>query len=165
MEFDDYVMARGRALERYAYVLTGDVQASEDLVQTALMKAYRRWWWVERAEQPDLYVRRVVTTTYVDWKRRRSNSERPLAEIPDRGSDPATDPAQRVVVHDELTRALTNLTRRQRAVIVLRHYEGYDDTAIAKVLGCSPATVRTHASRGLRELRTFLESEKETEGI
>ena len=163
MEFDEYVMARGRALERYAYVLTGDVQASEDLVQTALLKAYRRWWWVERADQPDLYVRRIVTTTFIDWKRRRSNSERPLAEMPDRGSDPANDPAHRVVVRDELTRALTKLTPRQRAVIVLRHYEGYDDSTIAEVLGCSPTTVRTHASRGLDELRAFLQSEQRRE--
>ncbi len=164
MEFDDYVAARGRALERYAYVLTGDVQASEDLVQTALMKAYRRWWWVVRADQPDLYVRRIMTTTFVDWKRRRSSSERPLAEIPDRGSDPSGDPAHRVVLRDELTRALTTLTPRQRAVIVLRHYEGYDDGAIATVLGCTPATVRTHASRGLGGLRAFLRSEQETGG-
>ncbi len=161
MEFDDYVTARGRALERYAYVLTGDAQASEDLVQTALLKAYRRWRWVERADQPDLYVRRIMTTTFVDWKRRRTNSERPVAEMPERGSDPAADPGQRVVVHDELARALARLTRRQRAVIVLRHYEGYDDGAIADVLGCSPATVRAHASRGLGQLRAFLQSEQE----
>ena len=81
--------------------------------------------------------------------------------MPERGSDPAADPGQRVVVHDELARALARLTRRQRAVIVLRHYEGYDDGAIADVLGCSPATVRAHASRGLGQLRAFLQSEQE----
>ena len=70
MEFEEYVAARGPALERYAYVLTGDVQRSQDLVQTALVKAYRRWRWVVRAGHPDAYVRRIVTTSYLDWRRR-----------------------------------------------------------------------------------------------
>ncbi|MCW2735768.1 SigE family RNA polymerase sigma factor [Nocardioides sp.] len=161
MKFEDYVAARGRALERYAYVLTGDAQASEDLVQTALVKAYTHWRWVERADQPDLYVRRIVTTTFLDGTRRRSSSERPVADVPDRGSDPAHDPAHRVVVRDELSRALARLTPQQRAVLVLRHFEGYDDMAIAKVLGCSTSTVRSHCSRGLDGLRTYLRSEQE----
>jgi DNA-directed RNA polymerase specialized sigma24 family protein len=62
------VAARGPALERYAYVLTGDAQRSQDLVQIALVKAYRRW--VVRADHPDAYVRRIVTTSYLDWRRR-----------------------------------------------------------------------------------------------
>ena len=52
MEFSEYVAARGLALERFAYVLTGDAHLAQDLVQTALLKAYRRWRWVARAEHP-----------------------------------------------------------------------------------------------------------------
>jgi RNA polymerase sigma factor (sigma-70 family) len=60
------------------------------------------------------------------------------------------------VVRDQLRRGLTTLTPRQRAVLVLRIFEGYDDDAIADVLQCSPATVRSHASRGLDRLRDFM---------
>ena len=152
MDFEDYVAARGRALERYAFVLSGDAHTAQDLVQTALLKAYRHWRSVLRADHPDAYVRRIVTTSFLDWRRRRG--EEPLAQVPDQGQAP--DPADGVVRRDELTRALGSLTPHQRAVLVLRHYEGYDDGAIAAVLGCGEGTVRTHASRGLDRLRRAL---------
>jgi RNA polymerase sigma-70 factor (sigma-E family) len=156
MEFDEYVAARGPALERYAFVLTGDAQRSQDLVQTALVKAYRRWRWVVRAGHPDAYVRRIVTTSYLDWRRRRSSDERPVESVPDAAG--ADDPADRVVQRDEVRRALATLSPQQRAVLVLRHYEGYDDAAIAAVLGCGEGTVRSHASRGAQRLRAALQS-------
>jgi RNA polymerase sigma-70 factor (sigma-E family) len=159
MEFEEYVAARGRALERYAYVLTGDRERSQDLVQTALMKAFRHWRRVTRAEHPDAYVRRILTTSYLDWRRRRSSAEEPTGDLPEPepdGSGPA-DPAEQVVRRDEVLRALTTLTPHQRAVLVLRHYEGYDDAAVAAVLGCSEATVRSHATRGAQRLRAVLD--------
>ncbi|HYJ74339.1 MAG TPA: SigE family RNA polymerase sigma factor [Kineosporiaceae bacterium] len=162
MEFDEYVAARGPALERYAFVLTGDAQRSQDLVQTALVKAYRRWRWVVRAGHPDAYVRRIVTTSYLDWRRLRSSGERPVETLPDVATTDA-DPADRVADRDELRRALATLTPQQRAVLVLRHYEGYDDAAIAAVLGCSEGTVRAHASRGGRRLREALQQTRLTE--
>jgi RNA polymerase sigma-70 factor (sigma-E family) len=162
MEFDEYVAARGPALERYAFVLTGDAQRSQDLVQTALVKAYRRWRWVVRAGHPDAYVRRIVTTSYLDWRRLRSSGEQPVETLPDVAASGA-DPADRVADRDEVRRALATLTPQQRAVLVLRHYEGYDDAAIAAVLGCSEGTVRAHASRGGRRLRDVLQQSRLTE--
>ena len=64
------------------------------------------------------------------------------------------------VVRDSLRRALTTLTPQQRAVLVLRHFEGDDDVAIADVLHCSEWTVRSHASRGLDRLRDHLAGEE-----
>jgi RNA polymerase sigma-70 factor (sigma-E family) len=162
MEFEEYVAARGPALERYAYVLTGDAQRSQDLVQIALVKAYRRWRWVVRADHPDAYVRRIVTTSYLDWRRRRSSDERLVETVPDVPAA-GSDPADRVAERDEVRRALETLTAQQRAVLVLRHYEGYDDAAIAAVLGCSEGTVRSHASRGGQRLREALQHVRLTE--
>lgn len=154
MDFERYVAERGRALERYAYVLTGDAHLAQDLTQTALLRAYRRWRRVVRADQPDLYVRRILTNVWIDHSRRRSSSERPVAEVVDVVA--GNDPAERVVALDELRRALTGLTPGQRAVLTLRHLEGYDDDAVARVLGCSVGTVRSHASRGMQRLRKLL---------
>jgi RNA polymerase sigma-70 factor (sigma-E family) len=154
VEFSDYVAARGAALERFAYVLTGDVHLAQDLVQIALLKAYRRWRWVARAEHPDAYVRRIVTRSYLDWRRRRSSGEEPVDAVPER---PAPDPADGVAERDRLRRALGTLSPRQRAVLVLRHYEGLDDAAIAALLSCGEVAVRSHASRGLARLRASLD--------
>src|SRR3954463_9422193 len=118
MEFEEYVAARGRALERYAFVLTGDAQRSQDLVQIALAKAYRRWRRVTRAEHPDAYVRRIVTNSYLDWHRRRGSTEEPVDVLPERAEGSFPDPADGVVLRDEIQRALTTLTTHQRAVLV-----------------------------------------------
>jgi RNA polymerase sigma-70 factor (sigma-E family) len=154
VEFSEYVAARGQVLERFAYVLTGDADLAQDLVQTALLKAYRRWRWVTRAEHPDAYVRRIVTTSFLDWRRRRSNAEAPVDVVPDRAGP---DLAEGVVERDQLRRALGTLTPRQRAVLVLRHYEGLDDAAIAALLRCGEVSVRSHASRGAARLRASLD--------
>jgi RNA polymerase sigma-70 factor (sigma-E family) len=154
VEFSEYVAARGSALERFAYVLTGDAHLAQDLVQTALLKAYRRWRWVARAEHPDAYVRRILTRSYLDWRRRRSSGEEPVDAVPER---PAPDPAEGVAERDQLRRALGTLSPKQRAVLVLRHYEGMDDAAIAALLRCGEGSVRSHASRGLARLRAHLD--------
>jgi RNA polymerase sigma-70 factor (sigma-E family) len=158
VEFEEYVATRGRALERYAYVLAGDAHLAQDLTQTALVKAYRRWSWVARADSPDRYVRRILTTSFIDHTRKRSSTERPTGVV--RDDVGGHDPAQVTVVRDQLRRGLTSLTGQQRAVLVLRIFEGYDDVAIADVLHCSPATVRSHASRGLDRLRAFLATDE-----
>jgi RNA polymerase sigma-70 factor (sigma-E family) len=154
VEFSEYVAARGMSLERFAYVLTGDAHLAQDLVQTALLKAYRRWRWVARADHPDAYVRRIVTRSYLDWRRRRSNAEEPVDVVPDQ---PAPDLADGVAERDRLHRALGTLSPKQRAVLVLRHYEGLDDAAIAVLLRCGEGSVRSHASRGLARLRASLD--------
>ena len=165
MDFSEYVAARGPALERFAYVLTGDAHRAQDLVQTALLKAYRRWRWVARAEHPDAYVRRIVVTSFVDWRRRRSNAEEPVEALPDRPAPGGPgDPADRVADRDELHRALATLSPRQRAVLVLRHYEGWDDASIAAALRCGEVAVRTHASRGRQRLRAVLDPTTIPEG-
>ncbi len=162
MSFEEYVAARGPALERYAYLLTGDRHRAQDLVQTALMEALVRWRRVSRVDHPDAYVRRIVTTRHLDWRRRRSSREEPQDRFED-GSQPLVgraassgDHAGWVADQDEMARALSVLSKPQRAVLVLRYYEGYDDATIAGVLDCPAATVRSHAHRGLARLRTVL---------
>lgn len=157
--FEAYVTARGHWLERYAYALTGDRQRAEDLVQNALLQTYRHWARITAVEHPDAYVRRVLTNGYLDWRRRRRNSELPTDELPEPDSSP--DLAVGVVDRDELQRALQTLSPHQRAVLVLRHLEGLDDESIASLLGCSAGTVRSHAARGADRVRAFLNQSAE----
>jgi len=147
--FDGFVRARGPTLLRFAYSLTGDGGLAEDLVQDALAKAYRRWDNAAAIERPEAYVRRIVVTTYISWHRRRSNREVP-APIPDRV---ATDDVEAFVQRDAVWRAMAELPRRQRAVLVLRYYEARPDAEIAVLLGCAEGTVRSLAARAFASLR------------
>ena len=155
-DFEAYVAARGPAWERYAFVLTGDAHRAQDLLQTVLLKAYRRWDRIIALEHPDAYVRRMVTNSYLDWRRRRGSAEVPVEDAGEERSSP--DPAIGVVDRDEMQRALRGLSSHQRAVLVLRHVEGLADDEIAVLLGCSTGTVRSHATRGAQRFRILLAS-------
>ena len=147
--FDSYVAAEGAALLRFAHVLTGDHHLAEDLVQEALVKAHRRW---SRIDRPGAYVKKAVLRQYLSWRRLRSSGERPVDADLD-SADDRTDIAEQVADRHALRALLKTLPRQQRAVLVLRFYEDLDDATIADLIGCSPVTVRAHASRGLNRLR------------
>jgi RNA polymerase sigma-70 factor (sigma-E family) len=152
--FDEYVVSRSPALLRFGAALTGDAHLAEDLVQSALVKAHRHWRTVSAADHPDAYVRRVMVTTHISSGRKHRVLETLTSVLPERSR--GTDLADQVGDRDELERAIRGLPPQQRAVLVLRHYAGYEDAAIAAVLGCSQGSVRAYASKGATALRAAL---------
>jgi RNA polymerase sigma-70 factor (sigma-E family) len=150
-DFHEFVVHRSPALSRIAYLLTGDHHLAEDLVQSALAKAYPHWRRV-RDGDPDAYVRRVMYHQHISWWRRRRLVERLEPDPRDRvGADPTEAAALRLT----LAAALRRLTHRQRAVLVLRFYEDLTEVQVAQVLGCTVGTVKRHGHDGLRRLRAI----------
>lgn len=152
--FEEYVATRGRGLWQSAWLLTGDAQGAEDLVQTALVKCWRRWDRIAANGSVDGYVRRTLVTTFTDWRRRRWTSEVPTADLPDGWSGGAD-----LAVRRDVLSALALLPRGQRAVIVLRFYDDLTEAQTAEVLGVSVGTIKSQTSRALKTLRAseFLE--------
>jgi RNA polymerase sigma-70 factor (sigma-E family) len=148
VEFDAFVAARSSALLRTAYLLTHDHASAEDLLQTALTKAWFAWSRIETA--PEAYVRKVLVNTYATWWRRRWNGEHATEDLPDAGVASTADASD--ASHD-LWRAMERLPRRQRAVVVLRYFEDLSEAETAGLLGCSVGTVKSQASKALAKLR------------
>jgi RNA polymerase sigma-70 factor (sigma-E family) len=149
-EFDEYVQARHERLCRVAYLLCGDWQHAEDVVQTALAKTYvvyRRG----RIENLDAYVHRAVATAGASWWRRRWHGEVATGTLPDRAGADAYDGAD---TRSAVLAALGTLPRTQRAVLALRYLADLSEADTARALGCSPGTVKSSASRALATLRT-----------
>ena len=145
-DFDVFVLTRTRPLLRTAYLLVGDEQRAEDLLQTALAKAWFAWRRIEW--DPEAYVRRVMVTTSASWWRRRWNGELPTADLPE---NPTKDGDE---VHDhDLWLALRHLPPRQRAIVVLRYLEDRSERETAFLMGCSVGTVKSQTSRALAKLR------------
>ena len=147
--FDAFVAARGSALWRSAWLLTGDRHLAEDLVQTALARSWPKWKGIEDEGRFEAYVRRTLFTTYVAWWRRKWNGERPTDHRPERPM-PGVDTD---LGHDLLT-AMAALPRMQRAVVVCRWFEDLSEAQTAERLGVSIGTVKSHGSRALAALRT-----------
>ncbi|GLY05968.1 MULTISPECIES: SigE family RNA polymerase sigma factor [Actinoplanes] len=153
-DFDDFVHGRGRALLRFAYVLSGDAYLAEDLVQEVLARMHRRWDKITKMDSPEAYVRTAIVRQFLSWRRRRASREAILAEVPE---PPGYDePQQRVLARDQMWQLLTGLPRSQRAVLVLRFYCDLPDDQIATLLGCGESTVRSQAARALAKMRTMM---------
>ncbi|HTJ33051.1 MAG TPA: SigE family RNA polymerase sigma factor [Dactylosporangium sp.] len=157
MSFDEYVRLRGDRLVRLARLLVRDRHLAEDLVQEVLGRAYARWDRVSRADDIDVYVRRMLVNRHISWRRLRSSTEVAVdtsAEHLDRAGngDIGAEAAER----DAAWQLIAELPPKQRATVVLRYYEDLDDATIAEILRCSPVTVRSQAMRALATLRRRL---------
>lgn len=158
MSFEEFVDARLQSLMRYALMLTGDPHTAQDLLQETMIRVQLKWRRVAGSTSPDRYVRRMLTNAYIDmhrasWLRRVVLRAEPVE--PPAAADHADAAAER----DQVWEWLGRLPRRQRAVLVLRYYEGLTDAEIADVFGCAVGTVRGTISRALATLRAELVTE------
>ncbi|MDQ1715295.1 MAG: hypothetical protein QOC60_1240 [Frankiaceae bacterium] len=146
-EFDGFVTAASPRLLRTAYLLTRDSAAAQDLVQIALVQAWRSWSRIDGDPLP--YVRRIMINAYTAAWRRRWRDEVPTADLRDVGYEPHGSVEERDLVWS----ALGQLPRRMRAVLVLRYFEDLTEAQTAENLGVSVGTVKSQSSKGLARLR------------
>jgi RNA polymerase sigma-70 factor (sigma-E family) len=154
-DFDAYVLARGDALVRLARGLLKDPHHAEDVVQEVLAKAHQRWGTIVTRDSPDAYVLRMVLNASTSFWRRAARREFAVddASLPDRAGP---DGAIQIDDRSLLVMLLRGLPPKQRAVLVLRHYQDMPDDEIARVMGVSIGTVRSNAHRGLARMRRAL---------
>jgi RNA polymerase sigma-70 factor (sigma-E family) len=150
--FAQFIEARQQALQRTAWLLTSDWAMAQDLVQTALARSWPYWSRIKRGDDPEIYVRKVMVNTWVTWRRRRWTAEKPSAMFTDRAApgDLATEVSDRLALSD----LLSVLTKRQRAIVVLRLFDDLSETQVAQILGCATGTVRATLAQALARLRT-----------
>ncbi len=147
--FEEFVAGRGQALQRFGYALTGDWALAEDLLQTALARAYPRWSRLQR-DNPEAYVRKIMINTWASWWRRRWRGEVPAADLPEQAGP---DGYAGVDHRQALRSALAKLPPRQRAVVVLRYHQDLSEAQVAELLGISVGTVKSQGARALASLR------------
>jgi RNA polymerase sigma-70 factor (sigma-E family) len=148
-EYVEYVTARVPALRRLAYVLTGDGHRADDLVQQTITTLYVKWQRARAADNLDAYVRTMLIRGFIDEKRLAWSKVRLRWETPEPA--PVTDGGTED--REVIRAALRRLPRRQRAVLVLRFFYDLPVDEVARILDCSPGTVKSHTSRGLNALR------------
>jgi len=143
-------------------LLTGDREAARDAAQEALVRLCRDWSSVRRLAVPAAWLTRVAINA-ARSQHRRVGAQRRAYERAGSAFDVTRDPdvADRLAVRE----ALAALPARQREVIVLRYYLGYDHAAIAEALGIGGGTVKSSLSRGLVRLRAELDLDVDREGI
>src|SRR5258708_36616507 len=113
--FGEYVAGQQSGLGRVGFLLTGDHQLAEDLVQTALARVWPHWSRVSAGQNIDAYVRKTILSVYLSWRRRRWHGEVPTALPPDTVA--VSDAYDRLGQAAHLARFLHVLPPRQRAVV------------------------------------------------
>src|SRR5262245_11671500 len=139
----------------------GDRDEARDILQETYLKAFRRLE-TYRGEAPlEVWLRAIALGRSRDWKRvilRRLKRSTVLTE-----SSAQVEPDTEHVHFDSergaLYRALGELSHRQRAVLLLREWEGRSFGEIARLLGCAESTARVHHARAREHMRAVLRGE------
>lgn len=151
-ELGALVASRGSALVAYAYLLTGDAHAAEDLVQDGLVNCYTRRR-PHEVEWVEAYVRRVILNTYLDGYRSKARLTKVTHLLADtRDSDEHAAAGDRA----DVARALAVLSPRERACVVLRFYDDLTLPEIAHRLGISGGAVKRYLSDARHRLEPLL---------
>ena len=148
-DFDDFATGRWDRLVRAAVLLGASLPEAEDLAQETLLRCYLHWSKVQRADNQEAYVARMLLNCQRQSHRRRWWGERPSDALPDAAGPDFSDAADTA---DVARTALVGLRTPARQVVVLRIYLGLGVDETAEVLGVAPGTVKSRLSRALDEL-------------
>jgi RNA polymerase sigma-70 factor, ECF subfamily len=141
--------AHHEKLFRALYLIVGSSHEAEELMQDAFISVLERW---ERIENPVGYLYRTALNASRSRFRRLSMAAKRTI-TPGEPEDPfaAAD------LRDELVRALKDLLERQRTALVLVDLLGYTSEDASKILGVTPATVRSLASHARVAMKVQME--------
>jgi RNA polymerase sigma-70 factor (ECF subfamily) len=135
--------------------MLGDRAAAEDCAQDAFERAFCNWKTWQPIAPAEAWVHRIAINAAVSYQRKMRLRE--VGEVIRRIGRPglAPDP-QELIESRDLADALASLPAKQAAAIVLRHYHGYTNRAIAQSLGIPERTVASRLAVAKKRLRVIL---------
>jgi RNA polymerase sigma factor (sigma-70 family) len=154
--FEAFFEAEHARLLRALYLVTGDAQEAEELMQDAFLAVWEGWDRVAQMESPTGYLYRTALNRHRSRMRRATRAARRAV-----GSAEGGDAFAAADERDALARGLAALPARQRAAVVLTELLGYGSEEAGRILGVKDVTVRALASRGRASLRERLEETDE----
>jgi len=146
--FEDFFELEQERLLRVLWMVTGNLQEAEDIVQDAFLRVWERWPKVSAMESPTGYVHHVAINIFRNRYRRARLGLRKAI-----GSDPPVDAFGSADDRISVSNALRSLTRKQRAALVLTELLGYPADEAGRMLGVRSSTVRSLSSTARAALR------------
>src|SRR6266581_7792277 len=149
-----YQTSYGKILGTLTAML-GDRAAAEDCAQDAFERAYKKWGTWQPIAPAEAWVHRIAINAAVSYQRKMKLRE--VGEVIRRIGRPELAPDPQVLVERrDLAEALAKLPPKQSAAIVLRHYHGYTNRAIAQALGIPERTVASRLAVAKQRMRQML---------
>jgi len=144
------------SLMRAAYALTGDQHLAEDLVQSALARTHAAWPRLRDQGNAQAYVRRVMYHLHIDWWRGKGPDETLTDEPPEVPKPRGENSTSAITTRIQMREALSWLTAKQRAILVLRYLEDRSEQETAEILNISVGTVKSQTSHALNRMRSVV---------
>ena len=156
-DFAAFARERQQQLYRTAYLLCGNRDRAQDVVQSTLVALLKSWHRARDADNPDAYARTALIRVFLSERRKLRREAEIEALAYDRAS------TEQPPSHDKSTdlrltilQALRQLPPKPRAMVILRYWEDLTIEQTATALGCSEGNVKSQCSRSLEKLRTLL---------
>ena len=149
--FEDFFDTERQRLLRALYLLTGNRQEAEEVLQDAFIAVWERWDRVAAMDDPTGYLYRTAMNRHRSAMRRTARAARRAV-----GAAEGGDLFAAADERDALARALATLTPRRRQAIVLTELLGYGSAEAGRAMGVADATVRRLAQDARGQLRTVL---------
>lgn len=144
-DFESFARRERRALLAFAWTLTGDTAAAEDLAQEALSAAWQSWDRIGGYDKPGAWARRVVANRAVSRGRRTGREQRALVRL---ASRPVETAIELEPEDDRFWEEVRRLPERQAQAVALHYLEDRTVAEISEILGCAEGTVKVHLHRG-----------------
>ncbi len=144
------------------YRMVGNAADAQDLTQEVFIKALQRREQIQNEAKAAHWLSRIATNTAIDFLRKhRRYSFSDLDDLPEpvRRSHEES-PEQRLLRAEEMSYlegGLSQLSERERMALILRDVEDLPAEEVAKHLGCSKATVRSHIANARMKFRKYFE--------
>jgi RNA polymerase sigma-70 factor (ECF subfamily) len=147
------------------YRMVGNVADAQDLTQETFIKALQREGQLKDTEKAAHWLSRIASNTAIDFLRRHGRlSFTAIEETTQPLTSPHSEGPEQLLLSAErrsyVRDGLRLLTERERLALVLRDVEGLPAEEVARRLGCSKATVRSHIANARVKFRRYVQGRK-----
>ena len=157
----EFIETHMRRVFRLIYRVVGDVADAQDLTQESFVKALRRRDQLKDPDKAAHWLGRIAVNTALDFVRRR---KRVVFEEIEKAPEIPTENPEQAALRGEQRRYIEDglrlLSARERAALILRDIEGLPAAEVAKRIGCSPATVRSHIANARVKFKKYAQGRK-----
>lgn len=171
--FEEIIQTNKKKVFYLAYDLTGSVEDAEELSQEVFLKAYKGLKKFKGEASLSSWLYRITMNAFLDKKRKLSfrferdqrgleDYDGPISHLDESGAPLSIDQkpeqyaeSEQIQVH--IDAAIEHLTPKERAVFVMRHYQGMPGKRVAKILKISEGTVKSLLFRAIKKLQGKLQ--------
>ncbi len=162
--FDQIMIAHQQRVMATAWRMLGNAEDARDAAQEVFLRVYKHLHKYDAQQEFSGWLYRIIINVCHDTARKRGNQNSSFEAEQEARTLPAltsNDNSEQTAIQSEqqaiVMKALSTLTKKERAVIVLRDLEGLTTEDVAKILGSSPTTVRSQISTARTKIKAFHE--------